>query len=311
MLGLGVLAVCINVALMLLKIGVGFLGNSYALIADGIESASDIFSSLITWAGFQFSLRPADDDHPFGHGKIEALAGLFSSCSLLGAATIIGWHSLVEIRTPHHAPAWFTLPVLIGVVIVKEYLSRKVLAASAAWDSAALKGDGWHHRSDAITSGAAALGIAVALIGGPGYEAADDWAALAACVVIVINAGMILKGSLHDILDGRVAQAVEVEIIHAAATTPGVAHASECRVRKSGVYLFVEIHIGVTGTISVAEGQDISDAVKMRLRELNLRIQHVLICVEPMLAEGASSGLREILPTPPAEAASPKNSETL
>lgn len=280
-LGLGILAICINVVLMLVKIGVGILGNSYALVADGIESASDIFSSLITWAGFQFSLKPPDEDHPYGHGKVEALAGLFAGFALLGAAAVIAWNSVVEIRTPHHAPAWFTLPVLLGVVVVKEYLSRKVLTVSESLDSNALKGDAWHHRSDAITSGACALGLVVALIGGEGYESADDWAALAACIVIVINAVLILNGSLHDVMDGKVSTDLYDSITATAASTPGVRSTEKCRMRKSGISLFVEIHIRVDPTISVFEGHEISHRVKDRLLAQNHRIQDVLIHIEP------------------------------
>ena len=280
-LGLGILAICINVVLMLVKIGVGLLGNSYALVADGIESASDIFSSLITWAGFQFSLKPADEDHPYGHGKVEALAGLFAGFALLGAALVIAWNSIVEIRTPHHAPAWFTLPVLVGVVVVKEFLSRKVLTVGHSLDSNALKGDAWHHRSDAITSGACAFGIVVALIGGKGYESADDWAALAACFIIVINAFLILKGSLHDVLDGNVSSDLYDSITELAASTPGVKNTEKCRMRKSGVSLFVEIHIRVDPSISVFEGHEISHRVKDRLLDGNPRINDVLIHIEP------------------------------
>lgn len=279
--GLGILAICINVVLMLVKIGVGIVGNSYALVADGIESASDIFSSLITWAGFQFSLKPADDDHPYGHGKIESLAGLFSGFALLAAAAVIAWNSVVEIITPHHAPAWFTLPVLVGVVCVKEYLSRKVLAAGDSLDSNALKGDAWHHRSDAITSGAAALGIGIALLGGPGYESADDWAALVACVIILINAYLILKGSFHDVLDGRVSSDLLAAITATAAATPGVRSTEKCRVRKSGIGYFVEIHVRVDPAISVFDGHAISHRVKERLVSGHERIQDVMIHIEP------------------------------
>jgi cation diffusion facilitator family transporter len=285
-LGLGILAICVNVVLMLVKIGVGLLGNSYALVADGIESASDIFSSLITWAGFQFSLKPADDNHPYGHGKVEALAGMFAGFALLGAAVVIGWNSVLEIRTPHHAPAWFTLPVLIGVVVVKEYLSRKVFSASRDLDSNALKGDAWHHRSDAITSGACALGIVVALIGGPGYEAADDWAALIACVIIVINAFLIFKGSLNDVLDGNVSSDLYDTITATAASTPGVINTEKCRMRKSGISLFVDIHIRVDPTISVFEGHEISHRVKDRLLAANPRLKDVIIHIEPAGHDG-------------------------
>jgi cation diffusion facilitator family transporter len=174
-LSLGVLAICINVCLMIIKIGVGVVGNSYALVADGIESASDIFSSVITWAGFRLSLKPADEDHPYGHGKIDALTGIFSGSCLFAAAAFIAYQSIIEIRTPHHSPAWFTLPVLIAVIVVKELLSRRVFAVADTLDSNALKGDAWHHRSDAITSAAAAIGITISLIGGKGWEMADDW----------------------------------------------------------------------------------------------------------------------------------------
>ncbi|HEY5895393.1 MAG TPA: cation diffusion facilitator family transporter [Chthoniobacterales bacterium] len=285
LLSLGILSACINIVLMLVKIGVGLLGNSYALVADGIESAADIFSSLITWAGFQISLKPADEDHPYGHGKIESLAGMFSGFSLLAAAGIIGYHSILEIRTPHHAPAWFTLPVLILVVIVKEFLSRRVLSASEAVDSTALKGDAWHHRSDAITSGAAATGIAIALIGGNGFEAADDWAALAACGIILVNGVLILKGALHDVLDGSVPKDISSHVSDLAASVSGVENIEKCRVRKSGIRLFVELHVRVDPQISVFEGHKIGHDVKNHLLSADPRIQDVIVHVEPASAD--------------------------
>ncbi len=280
-LGLGILAICVNLVLMLVKIGAGVLGNSYALVADGIESASDIFSSLITWAGFQFSLKPPDENHPYGHGRVETLAGMFAGIALLGAAGVIAWNAVSEIRTPHHAPAWFTLPVLIGVVAVKEFLSRRVFAAGDSLDSNALKGDAWHHRSDAITSGACAIGIAIALIGGDGYESADDWAALVACLIIVINGSLILRRSLHDVLDGNVCPDLLEAINSAAASTPGVMNTEKCRIRRSGIHLFVDIHVRVDSRISVFEGHEIGHRVKSRLLAYNSRIQDVIIHIEP------------------------------
>jgi cation diffusion facilitator family transporter len=205
---------------------------------------------------------------------------------LLGAAAIIAWNSVEEIRTPHHAPAWFTLPVLVGVVVVKEFISRKVLAAGRMLDSNALKGDAWHHRSDAITSGACAVGIVVALIGGQGYESADDWAALGACVVIVTNAFLILKGSLHDVLDGNVSSNLYDSITAAAVSIPGVINTEKCRMRKSGISLFVEIHVRVDPTITVFEGHEISHRVKERLLDDNERIKDVLIHIEPACVDG-------------------------
>ena len=278
---LGLLAVCVNFVLMLVKIVTGLVGNSYALVADGIESAGDIVSSFITWAGFQLSLRPADDDHPYGHGRFETLAGVFSGAALLAAAALIAWNSVREILTPHHAPAWFTLPVLVLVVLVKAYLSRRVDAAAEAVGSTALKGDAGHHLSDALTSGAAALGIGIALIGGPGWEAADDWGALAACGVIVFNGAKILRHALHDALDGTVAPDLAAAINATAAGTPGVESTEKCRVRVSGTHLLVDIHARVDPLLTVREGHVISHALKARLLAEHARVSDVIVHIEP------------------------------
>ncbi len=280
-LALGIFTLGVNVVLMLVKIGVGLVGNSYALVADGIESASDIFSSLITWAGFRFSLRPADEAHPFGHGKLEALAGGFAGVTLLAAAGVIAASSVSEILTPHHAPEWFTLPVLIGVVVVKEFLSRRILSAGEELGSTALRGDAWHHRSDAISSGAAAIGITVALIGGPGYEAADDWAALVACGIIVINGVRILRIALHDVMDGEVPAEWHRAVRESALATPGVVDTEKCRIRKSGMNRFVELHVRVDPAISVFEGHEIGHRVKERVLADNPLVLDVLVHIEP------------------------------
>jgi cation diffusion facilitator family transporter len=280
-LALGILSICVNIVLMLVKIGVGLIGNSYALVADGIESASDIFSSLITWAGFQLSLRPADEQHPYGHGKLEALAGGFAGVALLAAAGWIAVNAVSEIQKPHHAPEWFTLPVLIGVVVVKEFLSRRILAAGQEIGSTALRGDAWHHRSDAISSGAAAIGIAVALIGGPGFESADDWAALVACGIIVVNGLLILRTALHDMMDGSVPNEWHQAVRNSALATPGVVDTEKCRIRKSGTDQFVELHVRVDPAISVFEGHEIGHRVKERVLAENPRVRDVLIHIEP------------------------------
>lgn len=266
---------------MAVKITVGLIGNSYALVADGIESAGDILSSLITWAGFQLSLRPADDNHPYGHGKLESLAGVFSGGALLVAAVIIGWNAIIEIRTPHHAPAWFTLPVLIVVVIVKSILSRLVMRLSGDVDSRALEGDAWHHRSDAITSGAAAIGIAIALIGGAGWESADDYAALIACAVIVFNGILIAKNALHEVMDGNVSAELNEQMRQLALQVDGVQKIEKCRVRKSGIGIFLELHVWVDGNTTVREGHRIGHLVKDHIRATVPRTIDAVVHLEP------------------------------
>jgi cation diffusion facilitator family transporter len=206
---------------------------------------------------------------------------MFSGACLSAAAIFIAYQSIQEIRTPHHAPAWFTLPVLLGVILVKGFLSRRVFAAAGELDSNALKGDAWHHRSDAITSAAAAIGITVALIGGKGWEMADDWGALAACVVISMNAFMILKSSAYDATDRAVAPELRNSIGAIAAAQPGVRHIEKCLVRKSGIGLFVELHVEVDPSTTIREGHRIGHEVKAALIASNTRIQDVIVHLEP------------------------------
>lgn len=278
---LGIMTVIVNITLMLVKIITGVVGNSYALIADGIESASDIITSLVTWVGFHFSLKPADKEHPYGHGKFESLAGVFSGFSLIAAAGVIAYHSVKEIVTPHLAPSWFTLPVLIAVVIVKEALSRKVLGANDSVGSNALKGDAWHHRSDAITSAAAAVGIAIALFGGTGYEMADDWGALLACIIILINGSLIIKSSMHDVLDGTVEQD-SIDAVHKLVSEiPSVEYVEVVKIRKSGIGWFVDMHVWVQPQMTIVAGHALSHKIKATIMESNKLVYDVMIHLEP------------------------------
>jgi cation diffusion facilitator family transporter len=278
---LGYVTVGINIGLMVVKITVGVVGNCYALVADGVESASDIVTSTVTWLGFKLSLRPADADHPYGHGKIESVAGAFSGFSLLAAASLIVWQSLQQILTVHQAPAWYTLPVLVLVVIVKTAVSRKVMAAGAAIDSTAVTGDAWHHRSDAITSGAAAVGIALALFGGSRFASADDWAALLACGIIYFNGLSILKGAAHEILDGNVGGEFQSEVMAAARGVDGIVDVEKCRIRKSGTDYFVEIHIHVPAAMPVLEGHAVGHRVKDAIMAEKESVRDVIVHIEP------------------------------
>ena len=282
---LGWLSLGVNIGLMLIKITTGVLGSCYALIADGVESASDVITTSVTWVGFKLSLRPADAEHPYGHGKIESLSGAFSGCSLLAAATLIAWQSIREIMTVHTAPAWYTLPVLILVVVVKETFSRKVLAAGKSIESLAIKGDAWHHRSDAITSGAAAVGIALALFGGDRFAVADDWAALLACLIIYFNGALILKSAVHEILDGDVGGDIERSIIEVARSVEGLVDVEKCRVRKSGIDYFVEIHIHVPPNMPVCEGHAVGHRVKDAVMTARSAVRDVVVHIEPARVE--------------------------
>src|SRR6202521_4938926 len=190
-----------NAVLVLAKFVAGIVGHANALVADAVESSADIFSSLIVWMGLSVAARPADDDHPYGHGKAESIAAAVVSLMLLGAATGIAVLAIREIRTPHHLPAPFTLFVAAGVILIKEMLYRRVSRVGREVGSTAVTADAWHHRSDAISSLAAFIGISIAVLGGPGWEAADDWAALVAALIVAVNGARTLRPAISGLMD--------------------------------------------------------------------------------------------------------------
>ena len=275
------IGIFVNAGLALIKGIAGVLGNSYALIADAIESASDVVSSFIVFSGLRIAAKPRDHDHPYGHGKAEPIAAMIVALSLFGAAITIIVQSIHEIITPHHASAPFTLIVLIVVVITKEALFRFVFKVAEQVQSMAVKTDAWHHRSDAITSAAAFVGISIALIGGAGYESADDWAALFASGIIIYNASNLFKPALNEVMDAAPSSAIEERVRIVATEVPGVLRLDKCYVRKMGLDYFVDLHVVVNGNIKVKEGHLIGHNVKDAICGSNPRIIDVLVHIEP------------------------------
>lgn len=271
----------VNFGLALVKGVAGFAGNSYALVADAIESASDVISSLIVVGGLHIASKPPDEDHPYGHGKAEPIAAMIVALSLMGAAVTIVVQSVHEIVTPHHAPAPFTLAVLVAVVAVKEGLFRFVFSVGERVQSTAVKTDAWHHRSDAVTSAAAFVGIVIALLGGPGYESADDWAALFASAVILYNAFLLFRPALDEVMDAAPPPHIEEEVRRIALAVPGVLSLDKCLVRKMGLEYFVDLHVVVPGSLSVRDGHRISHDVKDAICASQPRVTDVLIHIEP------------------------------
>lgn len=273
--------VFINAVLAAIKITGGIVGSSGALVADGIESCADIASSLVVWGGLRISLKPADEDHPYGHGKAEPLAALAAAAALVGAAIVIAVRSVGQILSPQELPRWYTLVILVGVVIVKLLLSKFVSHAGEAVESTALKTDAMHHLSDAITSGAAFIGISIALIGGAGYEAADDWAALVACLVITYNGVNLFRDAVNELLDVAPSKEYEEKIRAVACGVDGVLKIEKCRIRKSGLHRLIDIHVEVDGNLSVSQGHEIAHRVKDALLASKYSVADVLVHIEP------------------------------
>ena len=274
-------SIVVNLLLAITKGFVGFFGNSFALIADAIESTADVFTSLIVWIGLKSAAKPPDEDHPYGHGRAEPLAGIVVALSLVAAAIFIGIESIRLIQTPHKTPAPYTLIILIAVIFIKEYMFRYVEKTANEIGSIAVKGDAWHHRSDAITSLVAAFGITIALIGGDGYESADDWAALVAAAFIIYNAWHIFEPAFHEVMDKAPPQYLVEEIKELARQVEGVQDVEKCFIRKSGFEFFVDIHVVVDGNLSVTEGHKIGHDVKDFIILHKPFIYNVLTHIEP------------------------------
>jgi cation diffusion facilitator family transporter len=273
--------ICASAILAIAKIVAGVFGDAYALVADGAESMLDIFSSLVVLGSLRLATAPPNQKYPFGYGRAEPLASLVVALVLLAAAGGIAVQSVREIFTPHHAPQPFTLVVLIIVVAVKELMFRRLSRAGDDIGSSAVSSDAWHHRSDALTSVAAFIGISISIICGKGYESADDWAALAACGVIAFNGVRLFRSALQEVMDVAPDDATSVKIREIASQVDGVLAIDKCRVRKSGLGYFVELHVMVDGDDSVRRGHEIGHRVKDVLLASGLGVLDVAMHVEP------------------------------
>jgi len=278
------LGIIISIALIFVKGLSGYLGHSYALIADATESGTDVVSSGLLWLALIYAQRPADQGHPYGHGKAEPIAAVLIGLFLIAAAGWIAYHSIYYIRTPHGLPKSYTLIVLLIVILSKEILFRYVLKVGKRLNSQAVKADAYHHRSDAITSIAAFIGIVIALVLGKGYEGADDWAALMACVFIIYNAIKIIRPAFSEIMDAAPSPEFIAEISRIAAQHIEVKEVEKCFVRKMGLQYYVDMHIEVDGTIDVFTAHQVAHQVKDELLASDLSIKDVIIHVEPHLA---------------------------
>jgi cation diffusion facilitator family transporter len=275
------LGLAINVVLAVVKIVTGVVGHAYVLIADGIESALDVAGSIVIWGGLTVAARPPDRTHPYGHGKAEPIAAFLVALCVLAAAIGLAVESIREILTPHHGPAPFTLVVLVVVIVIKEILFRYVNRIGQNLESTAVRTDAWHHRSDALTSTAAFIGISLALVGGERWQSADDWAALFACAVIAANGVRLALPAVQEIMDTAPSAKIVKAICSVASSVPGVVDVEKCYARKMGVDYYVDLHVGVDGNISVQQGHEIAHQVKSAIQQSDSRIADVLVHIEP------------------------------
>ncbi|MEO5510111.1 MAG: cation diffusion facilitator family transporter [Longimicrobiales bacterium] len=271
----------INAALAVVKVITGILGNSYALIADGVESTTDIFSSLIVWRGLHVASRSPDEEYHFGYGKAESLSAAVVSLMLVGAAVGIAIQAIREIRVPHHLPAPFTLVVLVIVMLAKEILFRRVASIGAEIDSTAVTADAQHHRADALTSFAAFVGISIALVGGEQYSSADDYAALIAACMIMYSGITLIRPAIADLMD----RAPDAGLIRRVETTAcaitGVCAVEKTMARRAGGGYRVVMHVQADPELSLREAHILGGMVRRHVVSQVPQVLDVVIHMEP------------------------------
>lgn len=273
-------SLAVNAALGVVKLVAGILGQSFALVADAIESLVDLAGSLVVLGALRYGRRPADDDHPFGHGKIESLAALAVALLVIAAGVGIAVAATSGIGGPHAPPAAFTLGVLVVVVAAKETMFRVTRRAARRAGSSLGEADAWHHRSDAITSLVAFIGISLALAGGPDWAVADDLAAIGAAAIIVVNGLRLLREPFAELMDEHAPEVAEaVEVI--AREIDGVEDVERCECRRSGRGYRVVMHAEVDPSMSVAASHRITGVIKEVVRERMPEVDSVLVHVEP------------------------------
>lgn len=275
---LAIIGLLINLILAVVKLLAGLLGHSYALVADAIESMTDLIGSVVIWSGLHIAAKPPDEDHPYGHGKAEALAALIVAIMVLAAGVAIAVKSASELLTPHHTPAPFTLWVLIGVIIVKGWLFIVVRRAGRESGSSAVHVDAWHHSADAITSLAALIGISLSLYAG--FGRADDIAAIVAAAVIITNALVLARVPIQDLMDKEPSDVV-AQARRIARAVPGVVGTEKMAARTSGMRVRIDMHLCVEPSMTVREAHALSHRVKDAVMSAMPRVADVLVHIEP------------------------------
>lgn len=270
-----------NLLLAIVKGLAGFFGNSYALMADALESTTDIFASLLVLFGLKYANRPADKNHPYGHGRAEPLITFIVVGFLITSATVIAYESILHIGQTHEVPSTWTIYILVPLILWKEISFRLVMKKAKETNSSSLRADAWHHRSDSITSIAALIGISIAVYFGKGYESADDWAALFASGFILFNSYRIFRPALGEIMDEHVYDDLIEDIRKVSVSVNGIMGTEKCFIRKAGMKFHVDLHALVDANISVRDGHQLAHNLKDTLRREIPQLGHVLIHIEP------------------------------
>jgi cation diffusion facilitator family transporter len=271
----------VNVLLIAFKLVGGILGGSQALIADAVHSISDLFSDVVVLLGLRWGRKEADDDHPYGHGRIETIASAMVGLLLLAAGCGIAYNAILAIHDHRgSSPTLLAIAAAGASIVLKEIMYWYTVGVGKRIRSRALVGNAWHHRSDALSSVAVLIGLIAAYVN-PDWHLADALAALLVSLFVFRIGWSLMWTAFRELADTAPTQEVIVGLQAMASEIPGVLQVHDVRARHSGPNLLVEMHVVVDGNLSVHAGHDIAEEVTARLTREVKAVEEVVVHIEP------------------------------
>jgi len=279
-------------ALALVKIFTGLAGHSTAVVADGVESAGDVFSSGMVLVGLTVSFKPADSNHPYGHGRAEILSGLLVGLVLASAGALISYVSFLRLGQPHEPLRWFVIWPVVASLVAKSALAATKFQVGKRMRSAALMGDAWHDTTDCISALTALTAVALTLASPQRFFNADRYGGLAVGIIVIVAGVRVARETTLQLMDTMPSDKMMAEIRAAAAQVPGVLGVEKCFARKTGLSYHVDLHMEVDPEMTVRQSHEIAHEVRMRVVDQVEWVADVLVHVEPAPGVRASASPR-------------------
>ena len=270
-----------NILLAAFKLFAGIIGKSGAMVSDAVHSLSDVFATLIATVGVRLSRQKADEEHPYGHERLECVASLILGLILAGTGIGIGYSGVTQLlfkRDSIEIPTLLPLIAAVVSIITKEAMFWYTMHYAKRLDSAAFKADAWHHRSDALSSVGSFIGIGLAKLG---FPIMDPIASLIICLLILKVAYDIIRDAIAKILDTSCDDTTEQKLRSFIAAQPGVKKIDLLHTRQFGNKIYVDLEIAVKRDISLVDAHAIAEAVHSSVETSFPNIKHVMIHVNP------------------------------
>ncbi len=273
--------ILINLVLAGVKIVIGAVAKSQALIADGVHSFSDLITDLVVWLGIKMGRAEADENHPYGHGRIETLASMIVGVALGVTAAGIVWYAVEGLVAGGVAqPGWAAAAAALVSLVAKEWLFVYTIRVGRRVSSPALVANAWHHRTDSLSSLAVLVGVIAGVID-PEWAFLDRVAALAVAALILKAAWDIGRQAILEMIDTAPPEDLVAEVAELTGRVPGVIGVKECRVRRSGSRLLVSCDIEVDPNLTIREAHTVADVVEAMVRAGEPSVARVIVHVEP------------------------------